>query len=57
MQDDFVFRGFLEVFGGSRRERGKFQEIRLSQELKKAPAFKSCCLSHEIAKRVGIGRS
>ena len=27
MQDDLVFRWFLEVFGGSRRERGKFQEV------------------------------
>ena len=27
MQDDFVFRWFLQVFGGSRRERERFQEI------------------------------
>ena len=27
MQDDFVFRWFLEVFGRSRKERGKFQEV------------------------------
>ena len=27
MQDDFVFRRFLEVFDGSRRKRGRFQEV------------------------------
>ncbi len=27
MQDDLFFRGFLEAFGGSRRMRGRFQEV------------------------------